>query len=185
MSTLNLYGSRNSFDINLSNARHINEFISRYFYIKNKLSNTFRLGINAAKVILYILLIAFPLPIAVGLYFKYKRSQMMSKMNTERTVFLDTESYVLFKEKLSEIDKLRPTLEKINNYKQKDNLWVVSFLLSELKKTSITLLDYTSWLKETMYPYNNEFFLSDSNDFKNNNESELWDNRNKSYKYWI
>ena len=129
--------------------------------------------------------VTLPVVLPFGFWLYYKRKGLERHMRQTTTLqFKDLKEYVELRTFLSDFDKFRPFLKQLSTYKTNKAKWPLRYMLGQMQKTAITLLNYNSWLKSNLSELDKPQFKL-STEFKVVKEEELWANRNKAYQYWM
>jgi hypothetical protein len=169
--------SYNPFESSLNNARTLAGVESFYVGLKNQLGKVFLVSI--------VLLLGLPLVFFFGFWLSRQRRKFLKFMRKDYTEFNSSSGYSNFKKKVEELDKFTPYLKKLTHYNPKRAPLLLRFTISQMQKTSSTLLTFEGWLRSRLDNYNKPIFLSNSNIFRFLSEKELWERRNKVYEYWM
>jgi hypothetical protein len=142
---------------------------------------------NVSKVFVAFLVVLVGLPIVflLGFWLKAKRKNLQRHMRSNLPLFKNPDEYLAFRDNLSKLDSLMPSLKKVSNYNAKKAPWPLGFTLRQMQKMTSTLATYNAWLHNRLDLFNEEQLSSTSTLFKLVPESKLWKERNQAYKYWM
>ena len=154
-----------------------------------ELYNSIVKGVRVALVLVLLLgvfgLVLLPLAFLFGFWLSRKRNYLVKNMRDTALDLNNTEQYVTYKNKLNKLTKDSERLVKVSSYNLKKVPLFVRYPVAQMKYLSSTLLTYEGWLQSRLTKYNQEQFQSEQKIFSFKPESELWDNRNKVYNYWM
>ncbi len=166
-----------AYDLSMNSAKHINIIAQSYLSTKAILKASIVVGI--ALVLIY------PLSFIAGLWFKLMKYKIMKMEKKEKNTFDTIEEYVSFKEKMETFNKYTLTLNKISTVDIKKIPHPARFVFKQMKDVSLLLLKYNSNMNSRLDFYNKPQFKSKSDIFKFKSEKQMWESRNKAYKYWM
>jgi len=164
------------FERGLNNARILAGVDTFYVGLRNLLGKVILLTLVA--------LLALPLVYAVGIYCYVQRKKMRKHMKDSFCQFSGPSDYGDFKRKVNELSKLKPALVNVTNYDPK-KVFVLRFTLTQMQKTSSTLITYEGWLESKLSEYNISRFSNSNKALNFVPEKKLWKKRNKAYVYWM
>ncbi len=174
---LTLQRQYNSFELGINSGNALTSLEGLYVSLSKAFGKFF--------IMILVILLLWPLVLFFGVWLKTQRRKLLKSMNNGHVEFKTAEAYLVFRKKVESLDKLKPGLEKVNSYSLEKAPLFVSYTLRQMQKTGETLLTYNSWLHSELEQYNSKQYHTPSKLFRFKSETELWNNRNKAYSYWM
>ncbi len=169
--------SYSPFETGLANAKTVVGLEWIYEGVKN----------HFGKLLFFVLVVLIGLPVVFffGYWLQVKRRKFRRRMKRDLPLLNTLEEYLKLKDYITNLDKLAPSLKKVEQYNKKEAPWPLKYTLSQMQKMSSTLLTYNKWQKSRLNCLNTEQFSGSTNVFTFVSERELWAERNTAYQYWM
>jgi len=180
MLTLGSYNP-NQQEYTLTNAKALVSVKAVIDVVRHYMDNTFIL--IKFFTLLTLALTGLPLFYGFGFWLLYHRKRF-SKVMKSTAEIEDLDDYLFLKNGLNKMEEMLPKLKNLGNIDLKRVPWLLRFTFTQMKKFSSSLVTYQGWLKSRLNNYNTPQFKSSSK-ISFLSESELWENRNHAYSYWM
>ena len=169
---------RHPLDVGVYSGKAVVYFENSYVFLRSLFGKVF------LRVVTFFLL--WPFVLFFALWLKHKRKQLLIAIRDADEVTMTPEKYSDFREQFQKFDKLTPVLQKFNGYQPYKAKLVLRYSLTQMQKTCSTMLSFHALMKDK---YVNEFnfsqFQNEATTFSFRSATELLNNRNKAYDYWM
>lgn len=178
---LALHHTHDPFEESITNAQYVARLENLYAWIKKQIKFAM-----FAVVVFLLLPLVFPLAFLSGVWLLFQRKSFKKRMKFNVTQFNNYQDYSKFRTNLDKLSKMTPRLYTISKHTTKKAPIGFKFLVVQMRKMSITLLDFECWSKKQLESYNvPQFKSSTTNIIEFKSEDQLWNKRNHNYKYWM